>query len=223
MENYEAETLARKAARPTIYQVGINLGCFPVPENTTYVPGYAVKRFTVDGKDGKYAVQCGFNVLERESWEADPSHPYVITGTVGETWVSGNIAKYAIAPAQVDVSMQMVSTKDPSSQAFLSAVQIPVGTSMRVAVSSSFDASGNLSEDKMLRANDPDSEVSHAEGDYLVFKDVEGKPSYLELSEADRNSLEVAREYSPRIVNGTVMARTYDVASTREEIEAKYR
>ena len=217
--NSNAWSLAKSekmAARKGKYSVHINIG---VEDGAVNMPGWK----TIKDDGGCYSVAYGTNFMERCDWQADAKHPFVITGTVGEQWVTSSISGYDIDPANVGVEPVEAFTKDPSSQPFLSAVCIPANVQFNVAVSSSFDANGKLDAAKMLRANDPDSAVPHAEGDYLVFKDVEGKPSYLELSEAERNSLAVAKEYSPRIVNGTVMARTYDVASTREEIEAKYR
>ena len=66
------------------------------------------------------------------------------------------------------------------------------------------------------------SEVSHLGGDFIVAKHIPGHPEYWQLPEKIRNTKEIAKMYDPRIVNGSIMATTYDIVRTQEEIITKY-
>ena len=211
--------------RKAIYQVQIELGCYLVTPNTPLLAGF--EEMVVVGDDHverKIAVKSGINKLERNSWTTSLRKPFIITGTVGERWIVGlsNLKAYNVDPAIIGVDPLYVSTVDPSEQEFLVAYHIPMGESIRVIPDWAFLEDGTVNESQIMVANSPDSEVSHDGGDFVVAKFIPGRPQYMELSEEERNTPEAAKLYQPRIVNGSIMKRTYDTAKTQDEIWKKY-
>ena len=205
------------------YDVQAELACYPLEEGNKLLEDFAEKVFEVDGVEKKYAVKSGFNILEQNNWTTSPNKPFVLTGTVGERWPvkPSNMSAYDVDPASIGTTPITISTKDPSDQEFMVAVNIPIGMSAKVIPSWAFSEDG-IDESQIMIANSPDSMVSHAEGDYIVAKHIPGKPEYWQLPEEVRNTKEAADLYDPRIVNGSIMDTTYDHALTQEEIIAKY-
>ena len=207
--------------RKAKYYVQIELGCYKIDEDHPLLPGFEAKDF--DGV--KYAVKKGRNELEQNNWETNPSRPYIITGTVGERWPvkPSNLTAYEVKPEEITVEPVTISTKDPSDQEFLVACFVPEHIkTVKVVTKWAFREDGTLDESQVLVANSDDSKVSHSLGDYIVAKHIDGKPEYMELPEEVRNTKEMAELYSPRIINGSVMMETYDVAMTKGDIKKEY-
>jgi len=193
-------------------------------ENMQLPEGFEEKIFNIDGVETRYAVKSGFNVLEQNNWTTSPDKPFVLTGTVGERWPvkPSNMSAYDIDLATISIAPVTISTKDPSEQEFMVAVNIPEGMSARVVPSWAFRNDGTIDESQIMIANSESSLVSHNGGDYIVAKHFPGQPEYMQLSEEQRNSAEIAKLYDPRIINGSVMQTTYDHALTQSEIVEKY-
>lgn len=210
--------------RKAKYNVQAELACYPITETQTLMDGFEEKMFNIDGVETKYAVKSGFNVLEQNSWTTSPNRPFVLTGTVGERWPvkPSNMSAYDVDPATIGIIPVTISTKDPSAQEFMVAVKIPEGMSAKVVPSWAFGEGGIIDESQIMYANSESSLVSHNGGDYLVAKHILGQPEYMQLPEEQRNSVEAAKLYSPRIINGSVMETTYDHALTQSEIVEKY-
>ena len=210
--------------RKAKYEVQIELACYPISDEHPLVEGFQEKVFEVEGEQRKFAVKSGFNVLEQNSWTTSPQKPYVITGTVGEGWPvkPSNLSAYDVDPATIGIEPVTVSTKDPSAQEFMVASVVPEGMSAKVIPSWAFGQDGSIDETQIMVANSESSMVPHNGGDYVVAKHVPGQPEYMELSEEKRNTIEAAKLYDPRIINGSVMATTYDHALTQGEVRAKY-
>jgi hypothetical protein len=208
--------------RKAKYEVLIELGCYKIDEQHPLRPGFEEKEF--DGE--KYAIKSGNNFLEKNNWETNPNRPYVITGTVGERWPvkPSNLTAYEVNPEDIGVNPTGISTKDPDDQEFLVAYRIPSWLETFTVVTKwAFREDGTLDVSQILTANADDSALSHGDGDYVVAKHIDGKPEYMELPEEERNTKEAATLYSPRIINGLVMERTYDHAATKAEIKKKYK
>ena len=212
--------MANEVCRKAKYSVKIELGCYKIDEAHPLLPGFEEETF----EDGVYAVKSGVNSLEKNSWRTNPNRPYIITGTVGERWPvkPTDLANYEVNPAEITVEPKEISTKDPSDQPFMTATFIPMGTQIKVITKWAFRDDGTIDETQVATSNLESSAVSHAEGDYVVAKHIDGEPEYMDLPEEVRNTKEAATKYSPRIINGSIMKTTYDHASTKEEIEAKY-
>lgn len=210
--------------RKAKYDVQAELACYPIAENQPLLEGFEEKMYDINGIETRYAVKSGFNVLEQNNWTTSPSKPFVLTGTVGERWPvkPSNMSAYDVDPATISIYPVTISTKDPSDQEFMVAVNIPKGMSSIVIPSWAFADDGTVDETQIMVANSESSLVSHNEGDYIVAKHIPGQPEYMQLPEEQRNSIEAAKLYDPRIINGSVMQTTYDHASTQEEIIAKY-
>lgn len=210
--------------RKAKYEVQVELACYPITENQPLLEGYEEKNFNMDGVETKYAVKSGFNILEQNHWTASPTKPFVLTGTVGERWPVklSNMSAYDVDVEKVGVTPITISTKDPSAQEFMVAVNIPEGMSANVVPSWAFREDGTIDETQIMIANSPSSLVSHQEGDYIVAKHIPGQPEYMQLSEEERNSEVVSKLYDARIVNGSIMETTYDHALTQSEIIEKY-
>ena len=210
--------------RKTKYNVQAELACYPITNTQPLLEGFEEKSFDIDGVEAKYAIKSGFNVLEQNNWTTSPNKPFVLTGTVGERWPVkvSNMSAYDIDPTTISVIPVTISTKDPSAQEFMVAVNIPEGISAKVVPSWAFRENGTIDESQIMIANSEFSLVPHNGGDYIVAKHIPGKPEYLQLSEEQRNSIEAAKLYDPRIINGSVMQTTYDHALTQAEIVEKY-
>ena len=210
--------------RKAKYEVQIELGCYKIDETHPLLPGFEPVKFEVDGEKAVYAIKYGTNDLEQNNWSTNPARPYIITGTVGERWPvkPSNLSAYEVNPEDIIVSPLTISTKDPSDQEFMVCTRIPSEYSVRVTTKWAYRDDGTIDESQILTANSEDSKIRHADGDYLVAKHIEGKPEYIELPEEVRNTKEAAALYSPRIINGSVMATTYDHAKTQSEIIDKY-
>lgn len=210
--------------RKTKYDVQAELACYPITEIQPLLDGFEEKIFNINGVETRYAVKSGFNVLEQNNWTTSPAKPFVLTGTVGERWPvkPSNMSAYDIDLATISIDPVTISTKDPSEQEFLVAVNIPEGMSARVVPSWAFGNDGTIDESQIMVANSDTSLVSHNGGDYIVAKHIPGQPEYMQLSEEQRNSVEAAKLYDPRIINGSVMQTTYDHALTQSEIVEKY-
>lgn len=204
--------------RKGMYQVQIELGCYEITDAMPLLEGFEEKE--IDGKT--YAIKSGYNKLEQNRWTTGPTKPFIITGTVGERWPvkPDNLSAYDVNPSDIGIKPIFVSTKNPSNQVFLVARKIPEGEEARVIPDWAFSADGKVDETQVMIANSPLSEVSHNGGDFIVAK--HGRPEYWELPEEIRNSVGAAKLYDPRVVNGSVMETTYDVALTQEEINRKY-
>ena len=211
--------------RKAKYNVQIEKACYKIDEEHALLDGFVEKEFERDGVIEKYAVKCGTNELEQNSWVTNPDSPYVITGTVGERWPvkPSNISAYDVKEEDITISPLTVSTKDPSNQEFMIAVRIPLDKKVKVVTKWAFKDDGSFDESQVLISNSEESKVSHLNGDYIVAKYIECKPAYMELSEEVRNTKEIASLYSPRIINGSVMETTYDHAKTKEQIINKYK
>ena len=210
--------------RKAKYDVQAELACYPITDSSPLREGFEEKIFNIDGIEKRYAVKSGFNVLEQNSWTTSPDKPFVLTGAVGERWPVriSNMSAYDVDPTTIGVDQITISTKDPSAQEFMVAVNIPEGLSVKVAPSWAFGNDGTIDESQILIANSESSLVSHDGGDYVVAKHISGQPEYMQLSEEQRNLVEVSKLYDPRIVNGSVMQTTYDRALTQAENEEKY-
>ena len=210
--------------RKGLYNVQIELGCYELKDGMQLKEGFEEKEFEKDGVLTKYAVKSGFNVLEQNHWTASPNKPFIITGTVGERWPVklSNLNAYDVDPIHIGIEPITVSTKDPSQQEFMIAYKIQEGNSAIVVPSWAFANDGSIDNTQIMQANSKDSLVPHNGGDYIVAKHIEGQPEYFELPEQIRNSVDAAKLYDPRIVNGSIMATTYDTAITKEEITSKY-
>ena len=211
--------------RKSKYNVQIELACYKIDENHPLLPGFFEKEFERDGKIVKYAVKTGTNELEKNTWTTNPDRPYVITGTAGERWPvkPSNLTAYEVNPEDITTVPLTVSTKDPSDQEFLVATNIPLDQQIKVISKWAYRDDGTIDETQVLTSNTEDSIISHANGDYIVAKHIDGKPEYMELTEELRNTKEAATLYSPRIINGSIMETTYDHAKTKEEIIDKYK
>ena len=205
--------------RKAKYRVQIECGCYKIDETHPLIEGFEAKEF--DGV--MYAVKSGLNILERNSWTTNPARPYIITGTVGERWPvkPSNLTAYEVSEEDIRIEPTTISTKDPDDQEFLVAVFIPLEKQIKVVTKWAFREDGSLDESQVLTTNLEDSAVSHDNGDYIVAKHIEGEPEYMELPEEIRNTKEVASKYSPRVINGSVMATTYDHGSSKEDIKNK--
>lgn len=221
MENENELKFCRKKGG---YPVDITLGCYKLDRDHPLLDGFEEKTFVIDGVEEKFAVKSGFNVLEQNSWTASPDRPYIITGTVGEMWPvkKSNLTAYDVDPDTIGIEPKTVFSKDPSEQEFMVAKLIPIGTTFKVIPSWAFSSDGKIDESQAMIANSESSIVPHEEGDYVVAKHIPGYPEYVELPDDVRNTREMAKLYSPRIINGSVMKTTYDCAATKEEIIAKY-
>ncbi len=210
--------------RKGIYQVQIELGCYELREGKVLLKGFEEGKFIVDGVEKKYAVKKGFNKLEQNQWITSPSKPFIITGTVGERWIVkvSNLSSYDVNIEDISIEPIVVSTIDPSEQEFLVAHQIPAREKNIVIPSWAFSSDGNIDELQIMQVNSIFSEVSHLDGDFIVSKFIPNQPEYWELPEKVRNTREAAELYDPRVVNGSIMVTTYDVARTKEEIDKKY-
>ena len=206
--------------RKAKYNVQIELGCYKLDEDHSLLPDFEEKE--INGE--KYAIKSGINVLEKNMWSTNPQRPYIITGTVFERWPvkPSNLSAYEVNPEDIGIFPIIVSTKDPVDQEFLVAFHIPVDKQIKVVTKWAFRDDGTLDESQVLTSNADDSAISHGDGDYIVAKHIDGKPEYMELPEEERNTKEAATLYSPRIINGSVMERTYDHAETKAQIKAKY-
>ena len=211
--------------RKSKYEVQIELACYPLTNELTLQEGFIEKEFEENGVKTKYAVKEGFNILEQNSWVTSPQRPYVITGTAGERWPVklSNLSAYDVDPSTIRIEPITVSTKDPSEQEFLVALNIPETTTAEVIPSWAFKDNGTIDETQIMIANSPSSMISHNQGDFIIAKHIEGQPDYLELPEEIRNTKESAILYDPRVINGLIMAKTYDHAQTQEEIKDKYK
>lgn len=207
--------------RKAKYNVQIERACYKIDENHPLLEGFEEKTFD----DGIYAVKSGTNELEQNSWTTNPDRPYVITGTVGERWPvkPSNISAYDVNEEDITIEPLTISTKDPSDQEFLVACHIPLDKKIKVISKWAYKDDGSIDESQVLVSNAEDSKISHADGDYIVAKHIDGMPEYMQLPEEQRNTKEAATLYSPRIINGSVMATTYDHAFTQEEIKNKYK
>ena len=205
--------------RKAKYDVQVELGCYPITDDAPLVEGF--ESVEIDGV--MYAVKSGINVLERNNWTTSPLKPFIITGTVGERWPvkPSNMSAYDVDSTTVGLSPMTVSTKDPSNQEFMVAFHVPEGVEVSVVPSWAFSDDG-IDQSQVMKSNSPDSMVEHAGGDYVVAKHIPGRPEYMQLSEAERNTKEAAKLYDPRIINGSVMQTTYDHALTQDEIIVKY-
>lgn len=210
--------------RKSKYDVQAELACYPLTETQPLLDGFEEKSFNIDGTEKRYAVKSGFNVLEQNNWITSPTKPFVLTGTVGERWPVkiSNMSAYDIDPTTISVIPVTISTKDPSAQEFMVAVNIPKETTAKVVPSWAFRDDGTIDESQIMIANSPSSLVSHNSGDYVIAKHIPGQPEYMQLPEEERNSVEAAKLYDPRIINGSIMQTTYDHAPTQSEIVEKY-
>lgn len=210
--------------RKAKYNVQAELACYEITDTCPLLEGFEEKTFDINGVETRFAVKSGFNVLEQNNWTTSPAKPFVLTGTVGERWPvkPSNMSAYDVDPATIGVDPVTVSTKDPSAQEFMVAVNIPEGVSAKVVPSWAFGDDGSIDESQIMIANSESSLVSHDRGDYIVAKHIPGQLEYMQLTEEQRNSVEAAKLYDPRIINGSVMQTTYDYALTQEEIIAKY-
>ena len=193
--------------RKGLYEVQIELGCYPLGDGTKLLDGFK------KDKEGKNAVKSEFNILEQNSWTTSPNKPYIITGTVGERWPvkQANLSAYEVDPAIIGITPITASTKDPSEQEFLVAYFVPEGTTVAVTPSWAFN------EDFLQEILEKD--FLTGEGKVEEY-DIE--PEYMELSEKEREDPEIITKYDPRIINGSVMQTTYDRAKTQAEIKSKY-
>lgn len=210
--------------RKAKYDVQVELGCYPITEISPLIDGFEEKEFIVDGVEMKYAVKSGFNILEQNHWTTSPNKPFILTGTVGERWPVklSNMSAYDVDVAKIGVVPITVSTKDPSMQEFLTAINIPEKMNAEVVPSWAFKDDGSIDKSQIMIANSTSSLVAHDKGDYVVAKYIPGKPQYMQLSEEVRNTKEIVQLYDPRIINGSVMQTTYDYALTQSEIVGKY-
>ncbi len=210
--------------RKAKYDVQAELACYQITETQPVMEGFEEKTFNINGVETKYAVKSGFNVLEQNHWTTSPDRPFVLTGTVGERWPvkPSNMTAYDVDSSTIGVNPTTISTKDPSEQEFLVAYHIPIGQSLEVVPSWAFSSDGTIDETQFMVANSESSMVPHDTGDYVVAKHIEGQPEYMQLPEEQRRTKEVAKLYSPRIINGSIMKTTYDHALTQEEIKEKY-
>ena len=226
LEEQETATQEKQSewCRKAKYNVQIELGCYKIDEQHPLLEGFIEKEFERDGVMVKYAVKTGTNELEQNTWTTNPDRPFIITGTVGERWPvkPSNLTSYDVNIEDIGVNPITVSTKDPSDQEFLVATRIPLDEHIKVISKWAYRDDGTIDETQVLTSNSEDAKISHAEGDYIVAKHIDGRPEYMELSEEERNTKEAATIYSPRIINGSVMKTTYDHALTQEEILAKY-
>lgn len=207
--------------RKAKYNVQAELGCYEVTSEKPLIEGFEEK--VIDGKE--YAVKSGFNVLEQNNWTTSPQKPYILTGTVGERWPvkPSNMSAYDVDPVTIGVNAVTISTKDPSDQEFLVAMNVPEEVKgIKVVPSWAFGDDGSIDETQLMVANSESSMVSHDGGDYVVAKHISGQPEYMELPESKRNTREMAELYDPRVINGSVMQTTYDHAKTKQEITDKY-
>lgn len=210
--------------RKAKYDVQAELACYEITNNFPLLEGFEEKIFNINGTETKFAVKSGFNVLEQNNWTTSPDRPFVLTGTVGERWPvkPSNMRAYDVELSSVGINPVIISTKDPSDQEFMVAVNIPEETSAMVIPSWAFSDDGTFDESQIMIANSKSSLVPHNGGDYVVAMHIPGLPEYMELPEEKRNTEASARLYSPRIVNGSVMQTTYDHALTQSEIIEKY-
>lgn len=209
--------------RKAQYDVKVELGCYKIDKDHPLVEGFIEKEFEIDGKMEKYAIKEGFNELEKNSWSTNPNRKFIITGTVGERWPVSDLSAYDVNEEDVTIEPMVVSTKKPTEQEFLVAKRIPYNQKLTVISKWAYRKDGTIDESQVLVTNSKDSIIDHADGDYVVAKHIEGKPEYMELSEEERNTKEAATLYSPRIINGRVMLKTYDHALTKAEIKHKYK
>ena len=205
------------------YNVQVELACYPITENQPLIEGFEEKVFNIDGTLKKYAIKSGFNILEQNNWSTSPYKPFIITGTVGEKWPvkPSNMSAYDIVLRSISINPITISTKDPSTQEFLVAVNIPEELNAKVIPSWAFKDDGTIDESQVMIANSKSSLVPHNGGDYIVAKHIPGEPEYMQLPEEQRNLVETSKKYEPRIINGSVMQTTYDHAPTKSEIIEK--
>ena len=205
------------------YNVQIELGCYEITESTPLLEGFYEEEVEVDGQKKKYAVKTGTNLLEQNTWTTSPTRPYVVTGTIGERWAikPSNLTAYDVRPEELGVEPKVVSTVDPVNQQFMVCVHIPEGMDGRVIPSWAFRADGTIDETQIMVANSPSSKIPHNGGDFIVAKHIDGQPEYMELPVEVRDTREMAKLYDPRVINGSVMATTYDHALTQDEIREK--
>lgn len=211
--------------RKAKYSVQIELGCYKIDEEHPLLEGFVEKNFEIDGKLEKYAVKEGENILEQNHWVTNPDRPYIITGTAGERWPvkPSNLSAYDVDEKDITIEPKEFFTKNPDDQEFLVAKRVPRYRTLTVISKWAYRKDGTIDESQVLEANSKDSKINHDYGDYVVAKHIEGKPEYMELPEEERNTLEAATIYSPRIINGRVMEKTYDHALTKVEIKHKYK
>ncbi len=206
------------------YNVQIEQGFYEIDENHPLLDGFEERLVEIDGVEKRCAVKIGVNVLEQNTWVTSPTKPYILTGTMGERWVikPSNLSAYDVDPATIGIEPMVISTKDPSDQEFMVAVQIPEGQNVEVYPKWAFQEDGTVDTLQVMVANSQDSVVPHNGGDFIVAKHIDGQPEYMQLPEEQRNSIQAAELYDPRIVNGSIMQTTYDHALTQEEIKEKY-
>ena len=203
------------------YNVQIELGCYKIDEEHPLQEGFIEEEF--DGV--KYAIKKGFNILEQNNWETSPNRPYVITGTANERWSvkESNLSAYDVNIEDIGIEPVTVSTKDSKDQEFLVSCKIPSDIVLKVIPKWAYRADGTIDETQVMVANSATSKLPHESGDFVVAKHIDGEPEYMELSEDNRNTKEAASKYDPRVINCTIMERTYDHASTQDEIKNKYK
>ena len=206
--------------RKSLYNIQAELACYPITNDMPLLDGFEEKIYEINGTRTKWAAKSGFNVLEQNFWTASPNRPFVLTGTVGERWTAklSNISAYDVNPSSIGITPITISTKNPSEQEFLVALNIPKGTITEIIPSSAFLSNGMIDRSQIMVANSPNSLISHHNGDYVVAKHIPGCPEYMQLPESERNTIEAAKLYDPRIINGTIMQNTYDHAKTKAEI-----
>ena len=210
--------------RKAKYRVHIARGCYKIDAEHPLMPGFKKKEFLVDGKTEKYAVKYGFNFLEQQDWETNPEKEFLVTGTVGEQWTVSReqLSAYDVNPDDIGIYQKEVWTKDPFNQEFLVTYQIPEGREETVVPNSAYRADGTIDETMVMHANSPNAKVAHNGGDFVIAKHIEGCPEYAQIP-FEQRTMQVAQTYHPRVVNGSVMSMTYDVAETQDKIIAKYR
>lgn len=211
------------------YTVDIELGCYELADGEEPKEGFFEKKYLVKDESGaevekRFAVKSGKNILEQNTWTTRPEKPFIITGQVKERWTvkPTDLSSYEVEPSKIGIEPVKVSTKDPKDQPFLVAYHVPVGTKVEVYSKWAFKKDGTLDRSQILIANSEDSEVDHLDGDYIVAKHIDGLPEYMELPEEVRNTQETAEIYSPRVINGSVMAKTYDHDFTKIAIKRKH-
>lgn len=224
MNEEKEDVKGYEVCRKAKYSVQIELGCYKLEDGEEPKEGFTILEREEDGKVVRYAVKKGQNVLEKNNWTTSPERPYIITGTVGERWPvkPSNLSAYEVNPEDITIEPTEVFTKDPDDQEFLVCKKVDISKTEVVFPTWCFKEDGTIDDAQVLVANDKGSSVSHEDGDYIVAKHIEGAPEYMDLPLEVRATKNAAKIYSPRIVNGSVMKKTYDRAKTKEEIISKY-
>ena len=93
--------------------------------------------------------------MEQNNWTTSPLKPFIITGTVGETWPIKliNLSAYDINIEDIGIEPIVVSTKDPSEQEFLVAHQISKKKKTIVIPDWAFSDDGKVDETQIMHAN----------------------------------------------------------------------